>query len=178
MSWLSEFIFFKLMKWKLIGEFSKLKKYVVVVAPHTSWHDFFLGLAVRKFSKTNINYVGKKELFDSPMGWYFRRTGGAPIDRSKSTNKVDAIVSIFDDKEEFRLAMAPEGTRKKVAKWKTGFYYIAKKANIPIVMVSFDYKKKEVNISEPFYPTNNIESDFNYMQQFYKDVVGKIPDYT
>ena len=178
MSWLAEFIFFKLMKWKLIGEFSKLKKYVVIVAPHTSWHDFFLGLATRKHSKTNIEYVGKKELFDSPLGWYFKSTGGQPIDRSKSNNKVDSIVSIFNEKENFKLAMAPEGTRKKVDKWKTGFYYIAKKANIPIVMVSFDYKKKEVKISDVFYPTDNMESDFTYMYQFYKDVIGKKPNYT
>lgn len=178
MIWLAEFIFFKLMKWKLIGEFSKLKKYVIIVAPHTSYYDFFLGLAVRKHSKTTINYVGKKELFDSPMGWYFRATGGAPVDRSKSTNKVDAIVSIFDEKEEFRLAMAPEGTRKKVQKWRTGFYYIAKKANVPIVMVAFNFGKKEVKISDVFYPTDDMEADFNFMQQFYVGIIGKKPNYT
>ncbi|WP_340076459.1 1-acyl-sn-glycerol-3-phosphate acyltransferase [Leptobacterium sp. I13] len=166
------------MKWKLTGDFPNLKKCVIIVVPHTSWHDFYLGLYVRSLIGLKINYVAKKELFKPPFGWYFKWTGGAPIDRTSGQNKVQAIAALFKDRDQFRLAMAPEGTRKKVTEWKTGFYYIAKEAEAPIVMVAFDYGKKEVKISEPFYPTANKEADFDSMRAFYKGVTGKIPAYT
>jgi len=111
-----------------------------------------------------------------PFGAYFRWMGGAPLDRSGGKNIVDSIVSIFKSREIFRLAIAPEGTRKKVTKWKTGFYYIALKAEVPIIPVAFDYGKKEVVLNKPFYPSGNIEQDFEILKSFYKNVVGKIPE--
>lgn len=175
---LSKFIFFKILKWKLLGEFPDVDKCVVIVAPHTSWVDFFLGLLVRKVFNEEVNYIGKESLFRPPFGWFFRWMGGAPIDRSKSQNKVAAIVKLFEERRRFRLALAPEGTRKKVPEWKTGFYYIAKIAKVPIVMVAFDFGKKEVKISEPKYPTNDMKADLQSYREFYKGVVGKIPKYT
>jgi 1-acyl-sn-glycerol-3-phosphate acyltransferase len=104
--------------------------------------------------------------------------GGAPLDRTEGQNKVESIAAIFSKKEEFRLALAPEGTRKKVERWKTGFYYIAMAAKVPIITVSFDYSKKVVSIGDPFYPTGNIEADLVKLHKFYDGVVGKVPDYT
>ncbi len=153
-------------------------KSVVIVAPHTSWHDFYVGAFARRLSKTEISFVAKKELFKWPFGAYFKWMGGAPLDRTEGQNKVESIAAIFSEKKEFRLALAPEGTRKKVDRWKTGFYYIAIEANVPIIPVSFDYKTKVVRIGEPFYPSGDLESDLPMLEQFYKGVVGKIPEYT
>ncbi len=148
------------------------------MVPHTSWHDFYIGVLVRGILGIQINFVGKKELFTPPFGWYFRWMGGTPLDRTSGQNKVQAIASLFEKRPEFRLALAPEGTRKRVKEWKTGFYYIAKQAGVPIVMVAFDFGKKEVKISAPFYPGKNKEEDFAYMRSFYKNVVGKVPENT
>ena len=172
-----KFIFCKLFGWKVIGTISpKVKKAVLVVVPHTSWWDFFLGIFSRGILKLEINYLAKKELFVFPFNYFFEWTGGRALNRAKNENKVDSIAAVFENNEIFRLALSPEGTRKKVTQWKTGFYYIALKANVPIIPVSFDYGKKEVIYHEPFYPTGNIEADLKYLKSFYKDVVGKIPE--
>jgi len=99
--------------------------------------------------------------------------GGSPLDRTKGQNKVEAIAQLFEEKEEFRLALAPEGTRKKVLKWKSGFYWIAVSAKVPIIPVAFDYGKKVVKIGEAFYPTGNYDKDYQLLQLFYKHVKGK-----
>lgn len=170
----AKFIYFKLLGWKLNGEFpGELKKFVIIVVPHTSWWDFLLGLLVRKVWNEEINYIGKKSLFDSPFGWFFKWTGGAPIDRSKTNDTVKATAQIFSEREKFRLSLSPEGTRKKVEKWKTGFYFISKTAAVPIVLVAFDYGKKEIKISIPQYPTDNQEADFKKYHSFFDGVEGK-----
>jgi 1-acyl-sn-glycerol-3-phosphate acyltransferase len=166
------------MGWKLIGPFPEVNKCVVIVAPHTSWVDFFIGLLVRSIVNREINFIGKKSLFNPPIGWYFRWMGGTPIDRSRNSDTVVHTTKIFEQRDIFRLALSPEGTRKKVTQWKTGFYYIAKQAKVPIVLVSFDYGKKQVKISEPVFTTDNKETDFKRYKEFYKGVVGKIPEYT
>ena len=116
---LAKFIYFKLLGWKIVGEFPDLKKCMLVVVPHTSWVDFFLGLLIRRVINKDMSFIAKKSLFKPPFGWYFRWMGGAPIDRSKSSDTVSAIAQIFEEKEVFRLALSPEGTRKKVDQWKT-----------------------------------------------------------
>lgn len=174
---ISKFIFTKILGWKFDGEFPKeLKKYVLIGAPHTSWEDFYVGLFSRNITKTKLNFVGKKSLFKPPFGFFFRALGGAPIDRTKSTNVVDAIIDIFNSKEEFRLAISPEGTRQYVDKWKTGFYYIAKGANVPIVMLGFDFENKKVKLSKPFYITGDIKADFAHFYAFYKAIKGANPE--
>ncbi|MFX0557706.1 1-acyl-sn-glycerol-3-phosphate acyltransferase [Maribacter sp. CXY002] len=175
MQQLAKFIYFKLMGWEIKGKFpSKLDKFVIIVVPHTSWWDFLLGLLIRKVWNEEINYIGKKSLFDSPLGWFFRWTGGAPIDRSKSSDTVSGIAQIFKERKKFRLALSPEGTRKKVQNWKTGFYFIAKTANVPIVLVAFDYGKKEIKISEPIPVSENQVADFKKYQAFFEGIAGKV----
>ncbi len=171
---IAKFIFEKLMGWKIEGDFTpSIKKSVIIVVPHTSWHDFYIAIFTRKILKTEINFIAKKELFVWPIGWYFRWVGGAPLDRNSGKNQVESIAQIFDQKEEFRLALSPEGTRKKVDVWKTGYYYIAMAANVPIISVTFDYKNKKVIIDSPFYPTGDIEADTIKLRSFFKGVVGK-----
>ncbi|MFD0762253.1 1-acyl-sn-glycerol-3-phosphate acyltransferase [Lutibacter aestuarii] len=179
MKLLARFILFKILKWKIIGSFPKeLKKYVIIAAPHTHWIDFPLGILVKWAEAAPINYIGKASLFKPPFGFIFRWLGGAPVNRSESTNKVQAIVDVFNKNEKFILALSPEGTRKKVEKWKTGFYYIAKGANVPIVMATLDFKNKQVKISDPYYLTNDMEKDFDLFYTYFKEVEGKIPEYS
>ena len=173
---IAKFIFFKLMGWRLEGELPALKKCIIIVIPHTHWQDFTLGLVVRSVLNVPINYIGKQSLFKPPFGWFFRWMGGAPIDRSKSSNTVEAVANIFKEREEFRLALAPEGTRKKVTELKTGFYYMAMAAEVPLIMVAFDFGKKCVRIAEPFSPSGNYETDLPRLKAFYKDVQGKVPE--
>ncbi|MBB3123044.1 1-acyl-sn-glycerol-3-phosphate acyltransferase [Mesoflavibacter sabulilitoris] len=178
MRWLAKLIYFKILGWKVVGNtnFSKdtIKKAVLISAPHTHNFDFIIGLLLRKVVDLKSNYLGKKELFVWPIGYYFRAVGGVPVDRKNKENKVETIAKLFDDKEEFRLTLAPEGTRSKVDNWRTGFYYIAKKANVPIIMFTLDYQNKQNKVSRPFYPTDNIEEDFKYMKSFFNGVKGKV----
>ncbi|MGJ8743220.1 1-acyl-sn-glycerol-3-phosphate acyltransferase [Polaribacter sp.] len=177
MKTIARFIFFTLLGWKIENIFpSTPKKYVVIAAPHTSWVDFPVAILTRMSLGTMIHFIGKNSLFKSPFGFMFRALGGTPVDRTKSNNLVDAVIDVFNAKEEFRLALSPEGTRKKVEKWKTGFYYIAKGANVPIVMATLDFENKKVKISEPYYTTDNKEKDFEFFRSFFKDVKGKHPE--
>ena len=171
---LSKFIFKRILGWKLVGNFPKyLKKYVVIAAPHTSWQDFPIAILARNYTGEKINFIGKSSLFSGPFGFIFRALGGTPVDRSQSSNMVDAIVQIFENKEEFRLGISPEGTRKKVTHWKTGFYYIAKGANVPIVMATLDFEHKQIKFSEPYDTTDDKEKDFKHFYNFFKGVKGK-----
>ncbi len=179
---IAKFIFFKILGWKIVGNtnFSKdtIKKAVIIAAPHTSWHDFFVGLYLRKITGVKTNFIGKKELFRWPFNYYFKSIGGRSVDRTSGQNKVEAIARLFEGEEEFRLTLAPEGTRKKVNEWKTGFYYIAKAANVPIIMFTLDFKNKQNKISEPFYTTDNAEDDLKKIRAFFDGVVGKVPEYS
>ncbi|MCF4101705.1 1-acyl-sn-glycerol-3-phosphate acyltransferase [Gillisia sp. M10.2A] len=177
MRWLAKLIYFKIIGWKVQGTFNaEIKKCVFIVAPHTSWHDFFMGLLIRRILDLEINYIAKKELFKPSFGWYFKWMGGAPLDRTPNQNKVEAIAQLFDEREVFRLALSPEGTRKKVERFKTGFYYISLEAKVPIILVAFDYGKKTIRFSEPFYPSGDIEKDMPFIMNFYKGVKGKVPE--
>ncbi|WP_194767438.1 1-acyl-sn-glycerol-3-phosphate acyltransferase [Tamlana sp. I1] len=182
MQWLAKLIYFKILGWRIVGNttFSRdtVKKAIIIAAPHTSWHDFYIGVLLRAVVNMKSNFIGKKELFVFPIGWFLKAIGGRPINRQENENKVDAIAKLFDNEEEFRIALAPEGTRKKVENWRTGFYYIAKKANVPIIMFTLDFENKQNKISEPFYPTDNIEEDFKVFYRFFDNVKGKIPEYS
>ncbi|TBX64830.1 acyltransferase [Flavobacterium silvisoli] len=174
---LYQFIFFRILGWKIIGTIEEeVKKCVLMVMPHTSNFDFFLGLFSRGIIGLEMNFVGKKELFIFPFGYYFKSIGGAPLDRSGGKNLVDSIVDVFNSREVFRMAIAPEGTRKKVTQLKTGFYYIALKAGVPIIPVAFDYAKKEVRIGNPFYVSGNYEADMELILPHFKEAQGKFPE--
>ena len=180
MQWLAKFIYFKILGWRIVGntDISKynIKKAVIIAVPHTSWHDFYIGVLLRAVLDVKVNFIGKKELFVFPIGWFLRKLGGAPIDRQTKENKVKAIAELFHSRDEFRMALAPEGTRKKVSRWRTGFYYIAKEAKVPIIMFTLDFENKQNKISEPFYPTEDKVADFKFMHEFFKGVKGKIPE--
>ena len=171
-------LYFKLAGWKIVGSFDKAPpKYIAIVMPHTANFDFILGVLARaQLNIKNTKYLGKSQLFRPPFGFLFRWLGGYPVDRSKDNNLVDAVVRIFNEHNEFGVAIAPEGTRSKVKRLKTGFYHIARKARVAIIPVAFDYAHKEIVIGEPFSPTDNMSSDFNYLLSFYEGKDGKYPE--
>ena len=166
--------------WKVEGRFPfELNKSILVVAPHTHYLDFFLGLAIRK--KVHIEFVhflGKKELFWGIFGVILRHLGGFPVERSKNLNQVDQVVSLYNQKESFHIALSPEGTRKKVAKLRTGFYHIAKNAQVPIIMVGLDFDNKKVVFAEPFLTTDNETADKQKIVAFFKGMKGYVPEYS
>ena len=171
------FILKYILGWKISKSYPKyLKKYVIIAAPHTSWQDFPIAIIAKFSVGLPANYIGADYLFKPPFGFIFKWLGGAPVDRSKSNKLVDQIVDTFNSKEQFILAMSPEGTRQKVDKWKTGFYYIAKGANVPIVMATLDFEHKDFRFSEPYYITDNMEADFKYFYKYFKDIKGKKPE--
>lgn len=167
------FFFHKVAGWQIKGELPELNKYLIIVAPHSSNWDFPVGLAVRSIRRFDAKYLAKKELFRFPFGKLFRSLGGYPVDRSKKTNLVDAVAELYQRHERFIVAMTPEGTRGYVPHWKTGFYHIAVKAGIPIVMSAIDYGTKTVEFSPPLFPSGNLEADMKKIAQFYIDKKGK-----
>jgi 1-acyl-sn-glycerol-3-phosphate acyltransferase len=174
---LYRWIFFDLLGWQIKGNLDPaIKKCVFMVLTHTSWHDFFLGLFTRGILQVDMHWVGKIELFRFPFGYYFRWMGGTPLDRSGGLNKVDSIAAIFKKKDVFRMAISPEGTRKKVTELKTGFYFIALKAQVPIIPVAFDFKTRSVIFGQPFQPTGNYAHDLAQILPFFKGVQGKVPE--
>lgn len=175
---LCSFIFFKILKWNFEGSFDhSIKKYIVIVAPHTSNWDFPIGVMARSIMRiSDSKYLGKSQLFKWPYGFIFRALGGYPVDRSKYNNWVDAAVEIFNLKEKFVMALAPEGTRSKVGRLKTGFYHIAVKAKIPIYMVGFDFAKKKVIIADPYNPTGNLKEDMEDIMAFFLTITPKHPE--
>jgi 1-acyl-sn-glycerol-3-phosphate acyltransferase len=170
-------LFLRVLGWEVRGQFPyQLKKCVVIVGPHTSSWDFVIGLALRsRLRLTHARYLGKAELFKAPFGFLFRGLGGIPVDRFASNNMVDQVVEVFNREESLVLAMAPEGTRKKVERLRTGFYYIAKNAAVPLVMAGLDFGKKELVIAEPFFTSNDEVADFDRIHQFFAAIEGRIP---
>jgi 1-acyl-sn-glycerol-3-phosphate acyltransferase len=170
-------LYLKLEGWKALNEFpNHLKKAIVLVAPHTYWKDFTIGIAFRSVLKIKYGkYLGKAELFKGPFGFLFRWLGGTRVDRLSKQGVVEQVVEKFNNAENLVIALSPEGTRNKVDKLRTGFYYMAKKANIPIVMVGLDYSKKELSVSEPFYTTDNETADFRKIIEFFAPLKGYYP---
>lgn len=168
---------FKAMGWSVSGSMPQFKKYVIAIAPHTSWWDFVIGVLARSAIKIqHARYLGKSQLFRPPFGWIFRMLGGTPVDRTSPHDVVDQVAQKFNEHDEFVLALAPEGTRKKVERLRTGFYYIAKKARVPIVPVGFDFKRKLIVIGEPLFPSEDFDQDMETLLSFYRPIKGKIPE--
>jgi 1-acyl-sn-glycerol-3-phosphate acyltransferase len=170
-------ILLKIWGFKITGiDPNQIKKKIYVVVAHTSNWDFPLGILTKGYAGLDVKYVAKASLFKWPYGWFFRALGGIPVDRSKSNNFVSSVANAIKSKDQISIALAPEGTRKKVDKLKSGFYYIAKEANVPIIPTKWDFKNKEVHFGEPFYPSDDEIKDLAFFDDYFKDVVGKIPE--
>jgi len=171
--WLISWIGIKLTGWKMVGTPPSEKKFVLVAVPHTSNWDFPITLAMAFLFGFRLRWMGKHTLFKGPMGPIMRWLGGVPVVRSQKNNLVDQVVSSLKDMDECAFAIPPEGTRSKADRWKTGFYYIAQGAEVPIGLAFLDYTKKVGGFGPTFYLTGDIDKDIADMQEFYKGIHGK-----
>ena len=170
--WIGKFIF-AIFGWGFKNELPNIPKFVTIIGPHTSNWDFVFGIAAMFILGVRISWMGKQPLFRNPFGGILRRLGGIPIDRSSSHGVVDTMINQYKSMDKFILAIAPEGTRKKVGKWKSGFYRIATGADVPILMTCFDYKNKIISFGPLIYPSGNFNADIENMQLFFENIRGK-----
>ena len=172
---LARFIF-RVFGWRVTGDIPNVPKMLMIGAPHTSNWDgavfYLFTLAVR----AHIHFLGKHTLFRPPFGGIMRWAGGVPVNRSTTINAVDQVVAAFNAQETMALVIAPEGTRSRTEYWKTGFYYIALKAHVPIVMLYVDYPRRDCGVGPYFMPTGDIDEDFKLIQAFYADKGGRHPE--
>jgi 1-acyl-sn-glycerol-3-phosphate acyltransferase len=165
----------KKISWKLDVSYQEAKSYVLVGAPHTSNLDFIFTMLLIYATGIKMNWIAKDSLFRWPFGSIFRRLGGIAVNRKSRNEFVRQMVAAFDQNKNLVVAISPEGTRSKANYWKTGFYYIALAAQVPIVMGYIDYEKKILGIGPSFYPTGDIKKDFEQIKRFYSDKKGKYP---
>jgi 1-acyl-sn-glycerol-3-phosphate acyltransferase len=166
----------KLAGWRLVGEPPDLPKYILIGAPHTTNWDFVLAMMLKLSSGVGFRWIGKEALFRRPHGWFFRLTGGIPVWRERRQNFVEQIVERINQADEMVVVLAPEGTRSKTPYWKTGFYYMALGANVPICMAFVDYPGKEFGFGPLLYPSGDIQADFEHLRKFYSQKSGLYPE--
>lgn len=153
-----------------------IKKAVFITAPHTSFMDFFIGRMYCWARGIPAKIFIKKEAFKWYYGWLLKYVGGIPIDRSKPGNRVEQVAEMIKSQDNIFLAITPEGTRKRVEVWKRGFYFIAEKAEVPIILSFLDYGTKEVGIGPALNVTGDIEKDFKTIEDYYRGMQGKYPE--
>ena len=151
-------------------------KFIICLAPHTSNWDFILGLLYSRSIGMKINFLMKKEWFFWPLGPIFKSLGGIPVYRQKKTSMTDAMAETAKKADQFRLCITPEGTRSKTAEWKKGFYFIALKAGLPILLYGVDYEKKLISCKKTVIPIGDVETDMRDIKLYFKDFKGKKPE--
>jgi 1-acyl-sn-glycerol-3-phosphate acyltransferase len=153
--------------WRVEGEFPNVPRMVLIVAPHTSNWDFLTGIWVKLAMRMGGRFVGKHTLFRGPLGVFMRWLGGVPVDRTSAAGFVEETARVVRESERMTLVVAPEGTRKRSDKWKSGFYRIAVAAGVPIFPVAFDYPRKVIRFDPLFHPTGDYESDLKELQSHF-----------
>lgn len=148
---------------------------VAIVAPHTSNFDFFIGVLAKWALRLDVKFLAKHSLFVPPIGWILRALGGIAIRREASHNVVEQMVDEFAARDSLMLVIAPEGTRKRVAQWKTGFYHIARGARVPILCIAFDWGRRVIRFGPTIEPTGDIERELHEIRGHFADVRGKYP---
>lgn len=167
----------RLTGWTIVGEMPKgLKKCVILAAPHTSNWDFVYGRLAYNVLGVPVKFLIKKESFQGPLGGLLKRLGGIPVDRGRSTNMVEQVARLFHKESELNVVITPEGTRKLAKTWKKGFYYIALKADVPIVMGFLDYAKKEAGFGPVIIPNGDFDKDYATITAFYEQKTAKFPE--
>lgn len=167
----------RLWGWKIEGDYPHhLPKVLLLGLPHTSNWDFPVGVLLRSAMKLDVQFIAKSNLFKPPFGWFFRWLGGVPVERNRRTNFVDTMVEVFNREERFHTLIAPEGTRKKVDKLKTGFYYIAKGANVPLLPLCLDWGTKTLIWKDLIYLTDDMEADMARIDDIFRSVSGHTPE--
>lgn len=166
-----------LLGWRIEGELPRLDQFVAIGAHHTSNWDFVIFIAVKFVLRLNARWFGKHTLFRWPFGYLMRAWGGIPIRRDRAHRTVEQAIQAFREHPQFLLVLSPEGTRKKVARWRMGFYHIALGAGVPIVLGALDYQNRRVVIGPTFWPTGDEAADLKAILAFYRPFVPKKPEY-
>ena len=169
-------LLYRCMGWKTVITVDHPAKYIICLAPHTSNWDFVMGQLYAMAEKQNTNFLMKKEWFFWPLGHLFRRMGGIPVYRDKHTSMTDFLAQTAIERDTFSLCITPEGTRSLNPDWKKGFYYIAQKARIPVLLYALDYEKKEIRCTKSLIPSGNIADEMRDIKLYFKDVKGKKPE--
>lgn len=166
----------KLCGWAVETPAPAAPKYVLVVAPHTSNWDFPWGYLGKTVLGLHVHWVGKHTLFRWPFGRLARWLGGIPVDRRARHNAIEQLAAVFEQRQHLVLAITPEGTRAYTKSWKSGFYYTALAAKVPLALAYIDYSRKVMGIDTPFYPSGDLEADMQRIREFYADKAGRYPE--
>ena len=169
-------LLYKKLGWTKCVTVAHPDKFIICLAPHTSNWDFIIGQLYAQAEGFKINFLMKKEWFFWPLGVIFRSLGGIPVWRSKHTSMTDNLAETAKTKDSFKLCITPEGTRSPNTEWKKGFYFIALKAEIPILLYGVDYEKKKIVCTDSFTPSGNIDEDMPKIKSYFKDFKGKKPE--
>ncbi|MBF1552995.1 MAG: 1-acyl-sn-glycerol-3-phosphate acyltransferase [Prevotella salivae] len=169
-------LLYKKLGWTKCVTVAHPDKFIICLAPHTSNWDFIIGQLYAQAEGFKINFLMKREWFFWPLGVIFRSLGGIPVWRSKHTSMTDNLAETAKTKDSFKLCITPEGTRSPNTEWKKGFYFIALKAEIPILLYGVDYEKKKIVCTDSFTPSDNIDEDMPKIKSYFKDFKGKKPE--
>jgi len=169
-------LWLKVFGWETVGDVPNIPRAVFVAHPHTTGWDLPFTLAVAWSLRMNVSWIGKNTLFKGPLKFFFRALGGVPVDRSKRNNQVKAIADAIRNEERVFLTIAPSGTRKRRDHWKSGFYHIAREADVPLLLAFMDYSKKRGGLGPVFKPTGDMKRDMDVIRDFYEGVRGKYPE--
>lgn len=172
---LCKWLLYKRMGWTVEVTQPHPAKYIICLAPHTSNWDFVIGQLYNRAEGLSTNFLMKKEWFAWPLGLVFRRLGGIPVFRQKHTSMTDSLAQTAQHEPSFRLCITPEGTRSRVEEWKRGFYFIALKAQLPILLYGLDYERKLIRCTRTIVPTGDVEGDMREIKLYFKDFHGKYP---
>jgi len=174
MNTISGYILVNLLGWRIKGEFPDINKSVVIFAPHTSYWDGLYGKLYLMDLGINYKFLSKKEFFKFPLKYFFTIFGSIPVYKNKEY--IDQITGLFKNSKELHIVLLPEGQLAKITRWKKGYYHMAEKANIPIVVGYLDYKKKEIGIKGVIYNSTNSRAVKKEVAKLYSDVTAKHPE--
>ncbi len=173
---LCRFLLFKAMGWKAVVNVPMGDKYIIALAPHTSNFDFILGLLYSRAMGFRSDFLMKKEWFFWPLGILMRKLGGIPVYRSRKMSMTDHLAETARQRATFHLCITPEGTRSRTEEWKKGFYYIALKAGLPILLYGVDYPSKTIRCTKSILPDGDFDRQMTEIKTYFKDFRGRHPE--
>jgi 1-acyl-sn-glycerol-3-phosphate acyltransferase len=159
--------------WRITGELPDLPKFVIIVAPHTSNWDFFVGLSAKWALGLKVSWIAKHTVFRWPIAGALKRLGGIPVVRDRPQGVVQDVVDAFREREQMVFALAPEGTRRRVAHWRSGYWHVARAARVPIVPVALDYALRMIYIGPPHETSASLEDDEQKLRRYFARIKGK-----
>jgi 1-acyl-sn-glycerol-3-phosphate acyltransferase len=164
-----------LLRWNIEGEIPDLHKFVLIMAPHTSNWDFVVAMLADLALDMDAGFLAKHTIFKGPFGTWLRSLGGIPVVRHAAHNVVSQVVAEFNRRERLILGIAPEGTRRKVARWKSGYWHIARGAKVPIVPAGLDFGRRAIVIGDPVWTTDSHAADEARLQAFFATITPRHP---